>query len=245
MLGGCAAVVNLGVTGATFFTPTTPVALQIVGFASLLGPAAGFIAALVFAYVRTSGAERQRALWVVSSLGIGVVGLLITIVENTARVAEPARDYPLILLVAPPLGCAYAILRYRLLDIGFVVNRAAVFGATSLLVLAALALVDLGLQRFLGSWFTRTGAYVQLGLALAIGIATRPLHARVDAVVDDLFFRERHQTERTLRRFARDVAFIDDASVALARTVTTVAEAARLRVSFDAPVCEPSARLDC
>ncbi|MBD5656272.1 MAG: GAF domain-containing protein, partial [Candidatus Eremiobacteraeota bacterium] len=89
-----------------------------------------------------------------------------------------------------------------------------------------------GLQNLLGSWLLRTGIYVQLGLALAIGIATRPLHHRVDAFVDDLFFRQRHETERTLRAFARDVSHISDARVVLERTTATVARAARLQCSL-------------
>jgi len=119
-----------------------------------------------------------------------------------------------------------------LLDIAFVLNRATVFGITSLLVIAALALVDWGLQTLLGSWLLHTGLYVQLALALAIGIATRPLHDRVDAFVDDVFFRQRHETERTLRAFARDVSYIDDAKVVLDRTVETVARAAQLRCAM-------------
>jgi hypothetical protein len=157
------------------------------------------------------------------------VGFIAGIWLRLADVPEPLRDYPLVLVAAMPLGCAYAILRYRLLDIGFVVNRATVFGVTSLLVLAALALVDYGLQAWLGSWLVRTGMYVQLALALAIGIATRPLHDGVDRVVDDLFFRRRHEAERVLRQFARDVAHIDDPAVLLQRTVDTVARAAELR----------------
>ena len=131
-----------------------------------------------------------------------------------------------------PLGCAYAVLRYRLLDIGFVVNRATVFGVTSLLVLGALALVDSGLQTLLGSWLIRNGTAVQIAVALVIGIATRPIHERVDHVVDDLFFRRRHEAERELRRFARDVAYIDDAPTVIARTAETVAHAAHLRCTI-------------
>jgi hypothetical protein len=128
-----------------------------------------------------------------------------------------------------PLGCAYAILRYRLLDIAFVVNRATVFGITSVVVLAALALVDYGLQKLVGSWIVQNGASVQIALALGIGIATRPLHARIDAIVDDVFFRKRHEALAALKRFAHDVAFIDDGRVAIERSRETVARATEFR----------------
>ncbi len=70
---------------------------------------------------------------------------------------------------------------------------------------------------------------MQIVLALGIGIATRPLHARIDAIVDDLFFRKRHEALATLERFARDVAFIDDGRVAVERSIETVTRATEFR----------------
>jgi len=219
----------LSVTLAAFHGDAPPEAAQNVALAGLILQPILFLTGLAFAYAKAPPADRQRVAWVTISLGTGILGFIIGVALRVAGAPEPLRYYPLVLVAAMPLGCAYAILRYRLLDIGFVVNRAAVFGVTSLLVLAALALVDYGLQAWLGSWFVRTGMYVQLALALAIGIATRPLHDRVDRVVDDLFFRRRHEAERALRQFARDVAHIDDPAVLVQRTVDAVARAAELR----------------
>ena len=224
--------VSLGVSVQSVTATATPLVLQDAVFAALLAQTVLLLVGLAIAFRKAPEGERQKALWVAASLGVGIVGLVSAIVAEFAGIKEPLRDLPLLLLAAMPVGCAYAILRYRLLDIAFIINRATVFGITSLLVLAGLALVDYGLQNLLGSWLLRTGLYVQLGLALAIGIATRPLHGRVDAFVDDLFFRERHRAERDLRQFAHDVAYIDDASVVLERTAETVARAAELRCSL-------------
>lgn len=221
--------VGAGLSLDSFYRPTTPVALQDAAMAAIVSSALLFLVALGIAYAQASAVERPRVSWVAASLGAGIVSIIVSILAQIAGISEPLRDYPLLLLIAMPLGCAYAILRYRLLDVAFVVNRATVFGVTSLLVIAALALVDFGLQALLGSWILHTGSYVQLGLALAIGIATRPVHARVDHFVDDLFFRQRHEAERALRQFAREVSYIDDSDVVLERTVATVARAARRR----------------
>jgi hypothetical protein len=209
--------------------PETPRWVSSVSLTFFLGQVVVFLAALVVSFLKAPIAERQRVSWVAASLGTGVAGFAIAVVCAVLNVREPLRDYPLLLTLAIPIGCAYAILRYRLLDIAFVLNRATVFGITSLLVIAALALVDWGLQTLLGSWLLHTGLYVQLALALGIGIATRPLHDRVDAFVDDVFFRQRHETERTLQQFARDVSYIDDSKVVLDRTVETISRAAQLR----------------
>ena len=226
--GGIAIVANLGLAVQMLSSPTTPLAAQYASSASILAEVLFFLAALWFAFAKAPVEERQRVRWVASALAVGIVGLVAEIIGSAVGISEPARDLPLILLVAMPIGCAYAILRYRLLDIAFVVNRATVFGITSLLVLSALAIVDYGLTKLLGSWLVDHGTSVQLAVALVIGIATRPLHARVDTIVDDVFFRQRHDTERALRRFANDVAFIDDANAVYRRTVQTVSVAAGL-----------------
>jgi hypothetical protein len=229
VFGAITVLVNTTVALLGIVATDSPAWQAVLSLAAILCQVLLFLVALVFAYVKAPSAERQRVSWVAASLGVGVVGFVTTIVMSFAGIPEPLRDYPLFLTLAMPFGCAYAILRYRLLDIAFVVNRATVFGITSLLVIAALALVDWALQTLLGSWLVHTGLYVQLALALAIGIATRPLHDRVDAFVDDVFFRRRHEAERTLRQFARDVSYIDDSKVVLERTVETVASAAQLR----------------
>jgi hypothetical protein len=228
--GGLATlVISATIAYSSYVTPATPAFLIFLGLGAIVAPIVTFGVAVALAFAFASPLERSRAAWVSASFGIGVVGLLITIGENVAGVPEPTRDYPLALLCLIPLGCAYAILRYRLLDIAFVVNRATVFGVTSIVVLGSLALVDYGLQRLVGSWIVQNGASVQIALALGIGIATRPIHARIDAFVDDVFFRKRHEALGTLKRFARDVAFIDDGRVAVERSTETVMQATGLR----------------
>jgi len=231
-VAACSGVYCVAVSIGSLRTTETPDWVQQILMGAVVLQAALVFCAVVFANLKAAAADRQRVLWVTASLAVGFAGFLGSIVAEAAGVEPPQLYLPLLLLVAMPLGCAYAVLRYRLLDIGFVVNRATVFGVTSLLVLGALALVDSGLQTLLGSWLIRNGTAVQIAVALVIGIATRPIHERVDHVVDDLFFRRRHEAERELRRFARDVAYIDDAPTVIARTAETVAHAAHLRCTI-------------
>jgi len=224
-----AGVLSTAVSTDSFLAPATPLVAQQATYTTLLAQALIFVTGLVLAARRARESERQKVLWVAASLAVGVAGFFVTLVLGAAGIREPLRDAPMLSLVAIPLGSAYAILRYRLLDIGFVVNRATVFGVTSLLVLAALALVDFGLQNLLGTWLVRTGLTIQLALALGIGVATRPLHHAVDTFVDDLFFRKRHQAEAALRDLARDLAYIDNSVIVIERSVEAIALQAELR----------------
>ncbi len=63
---------------------------------------------------------------------------------------------------------------------------------------------------------------VEIALALGLGFSLRSLHARIERIIDRLFFRHRQRALATLKAFADDVYFITDPDVALERTVDTV-----------------------
>jgi hypothetical protein len=165
------------------------------------------------------GADRMRVRWVSLSLAVGFSGVLVNIVLIVVAHVKPAdwMAYFALTILAIPLGLGYAIVRHRVIDVGFVVNRAVVFGTVSLIVVFAF----MALEWLLGSVLVKvshvTSTSLELGLALVLGFSLRTIHAKVDAVVDDLFFRSRHEAERALRTFARDVGFITDPGVAIAR----------------------------
>ncbi len=119
--------------------------------------------------------------------------------------------------MALPFGLGYAILRHRVVDIGFVVNRALVFAIVSGIVLLAFGALEWLLGNVLVAVSHITSASLELGLALVLGFSLRSIHAKVDALVDDLFFRDRHQAERALRTVAREVGYVTDPRVAIAR----------------------------
>ena len=133
----------------------------------------------------------------------------------------------------------------RLFDIGFVVNRAAVFAALSVVVVACFVLLEWSL----GKWFEdashTTSLALNAALALGLGLSMRFLHQRVDAGVDAVFFRKRYENERALRRFAHEASFITSSDVLLDRTVAEIgdhseASFAEIRLARDLPQNDPA-----
>ena len=144
-----------------------------------------------------------------------------------------------------PIGLTYAALSQRLFDIGFVVNRAAVFAALSVVVVACFVLLEWSL----GKWFEdashTTSLALNAALALGLGLSMRFLHQRVDAGVDAVFFRKRYENERALRRFAHEASFITSSDVLLDRTVAEIgdhseASFAEIRLARDLPQNDPA-----
>jgi len=213
-----ASLVNVGAPG-----PVAGTAAFIVYLAAtvivLLALAVGFIVGAREA----APVDRPRLRWVALSIAIGLGGLIPVVILQLLGV-QAAFVLPLILLVgAIPLGTGYAILRHHMLDVGFVINRALVFGAASALIVALFTLLEF----FIGKSVTALGhvqSFILEALAaLAIGASLRGIHDRADAFVDNVFFRERHRAERALRRLAREAAYINDPETLAERVVTAVA----------------------
>ena len=140
-----------------------------------------------------------------SNAGTIVVGLISTLVLLTA-----------------PVALTYAALSRRLIDVGFFLNRAAVFTIVSAIVIGAFVLAEWAASAWLASATHTTSAFVGMVVALALGISLQYIHKYVERFVDRVFFRKRHEDESALRRFAHEASYISDRSTLLDRAVQMV-----------------------
>ncbi len=175
--------------------------------------------------------DRPRLRWVALSIALGLGGLIpVAILE--ALGIEPTFLLPLILLVgAIPIGTGYAILRHRMLDIGFVVNRTLGFGAVSAVVVAVFTLLEFVIGKYVATLGHVQSFVLEALVVLAIGASLRGIHERADTFIDNVFFRDRYRAERALRRLAREAAFVSDPDVLAQRLVTAVTRHADARLA--------------
>lgn len=165
-------------------------------------------------------AERRRLAWVFASFLPLLAGSTVANVSN-APIWYAVQNISYFFI---PAGLTYAALARRMFDVAFVVNRTAVFGVVSTIVVGAFVLLEWAL----GKWFENashtTSLVLNIALALALGLSIRVIHDRANAAVDNLFFRKRHENDTALRRFAREAAFFTDAATLRERIVTTILE---------------------
>jgi GAF domain-containing protein len=188
------------------------------------------VAILIVAYVQGAPAERQRRRWVFFFIGVGLtaVGVELGVIASIGYVwAVDIATLPFV--AAVPCGLAYAILRHRVIDIGFVLNRAVVYTGVSIIVVGIFVIVETLLGKYVENTSHVTSVAVQLAVALALGFSIRFVHARVDRFVDSVLFRERHLAEAAIHTFAHEASYITDADVLLSRTVKTVERYAKAR----------------
>jgi hypothetical protein len=106
-----------------------------------------------------------------------------------------------------PVAVAYAILRYRVFDVGFVLNRTIVFTLTSALVLVAFAAMEFLVERYLRTLTHAESMALEFVIAVAVIVSAILIHRRVDHVVDRVLFRSRYEQEAALVRFATTAQF--------------------------------------
>jgi hypothetical protein len=183
----------------------------------------GFAVAFWVAGAQSSDRDRQRVYWAAGSIGVGFAGpIAVTVLRLAFGRTESWIDFLALSLIAMPVGMAYTILRHRTIDIGFVISRALVLTILSASIVVAFGL----LERALGKIFidaSHIGSRsVEIALALGLGFSLRNLHARIERIIDRIFFRQRQHALAELKTFATDVYFITDPDVALERTVDVV-----------------------
>ena len=171
------------------------------------------------------GADRQRALWsLVPAALLIIVGFGAEALQGVVTSYDAAWTLYYVasaINVAVPMVLTYVALSRRLLDIGFVLNRAAVFAILSSMLIGAFVIAEWFANEAL-SLNHRTSAIVGMAVALAIGLSMHRVHEFADALVDNVFFRRRHEAEAALRRFAHEAAFVTDANVLIERTLAVV-----------------------
>jgi len=199
--------------------------------------------AIATAVAAARGRERSLLVWTTATLFIMyLTQVAVTVASNLPALASNQSLFSAFRYITngtqfvTPFAIGYAILNRRILDIGFVLNRAAVFSAVSILILVPFVLVEWALSGWLSTASHATNLMVAGGLALALGVSMRQIHHRVDNVVDRTFFSKRRADQDAIVAFSREASYITDRKVLLERAEETLlkhADASSVEVLLD------------
>ena len=172
---------------------------------------------LILALWRTSAVGstpliRQRARVLAAGFAVGQLApVLLTCAEAIFGVKVPYLNEVWRLNFVFPLAVAYAMVRYNLFDLRMVIRTGTVYAAvTGVGVLAyagAIALVNVG---FTSLELGRSDFVPGVIAALAVVLFLNPVYARIQAVVDRLFFRQRLDVQQSLERLSHAMATLLD-----------------------------------
>ena len=166
------------------------------------------IAFFAVSYVRTAGLARQRIRWVFWAFLISRFGVLLNLFNRLLVHPVHLNGAEWLTVMIFPLGCAYAILRHRLIDVNFVLNRTLIYTILTSLAVGIFVL----LEHFLNSVaVSREGSLaVELAVALALGLSFNAVHKRTEQFLDRTLFRSKYEAAVALEQLSEDAAFMEN-----------------------------------
>ncbi|MBV8461063.1 MAG: helix-turn-helix domain-containing protein [Candidatus Eremiobacteraeota bacterium] len=151
------------------------------------------VISLAGTYLSSGALERYRIKWVLFGVTLLFIGIVVAAVQFQLQANGWQYAAAESLIVAFPLSVAYAVIRHRVIDIRFVVNRALVLG----LIAAAIGVIVVVLDWLFSTKFanSRLQTAVYAGIALLVGMSVNTARQRISVIVDRLFFRHWYRTE--------------------------------------------------
>jgi hypothetical protein len=189
-----------GVEGAPWGAIVGPVVFALLPLCILAS-----VLSLVLRFRGSRGEERQQIKWI--AFAASLVGLLFLSVIVTSLIPflgyleRVLQTVVALSYAGVPIAVGLAVLRYRLYDIDFLINRALVYGLlTTMLALVYVGSV-IGLQGAFRALSGQESTLAIVASTLAIAALFGPLRRRVQALVDKRFYRRKYDAEKTLAAF--------------------------------------------
>jgi hypothetical protein len=164
---------------------------------------------LVLRFRRSRGDERLQLKWMATAgAAVATFFLLFIILAFITDVLKIGAHWaPLvdaifenassIVFALLPIAIGVAILRYRLYEIDFIINRALVYGALTAVLGSAYAVIVTVAGTILQGSDIVTG-----GATLTVAALFQPLRRRIQGFIDRRFYRRRYDAARTVEAFS-------------------------------------------
>ena len=173
-------------------------------------PLATFVLAtliLVQKYKHATPQMRQRLGFLTIGLIVSFVAYAVYFIPSVPRSVAEIVGFGVVIM---PISVMYAVLKHRVIDINFVLNRALVYGILSVFVISFVSLLDWFAGHVIAGERLATG--IELVLTIAVGFLLDRINRAVSNGVDLIFFRERRAAEDYIRRAARALPYATDES---------------------------------
>lgn len=178
------------------------------------------LAYFIVGYAGTKGLDRLRLRWVFWAFVFSRVGVLINLVNRLAPHPLHLSGIEWLTIVFFPLGCSYAILRHRLIDVNFVLNRTLVYTILTTVVVGTFVLVE----NVVGSLAVGRGVglAVDIVVTLGLGFSFNALHRRVEEILERTLFRAKYEALNQLQQLAEEAPYMESADALLVRATQEI-----------------------
>jgi len=160
---------------------------------------------MVKKYQHARAEIRQRFRFLIVGFVVSFIAYAIYFIPGVPPLVAQVAGYAVITM---PICVMYAVLKHRVIDVNFVLNRALGYGILSILVIVFVSLLDYGAGHVIAQ--TRLATGVALVATIIVGVLLDRINRTVSNSVETVFFRERREAEEYLRRAARALPYATD-----------------------------------
>jgi hypothetical protein len=170
------------------------------------------ISYLIAAWRNGSTAERNRIALIVFALSAYLFAAVLNSWDamRTGMVLGTSSSLGLFYFNAVMQGfVAYAVLRHKLFDLGFAVNRTLVYGTVSAVLLVSVGLLEYTAKSLVPKIWLQGSVFISAGIAVGLFLIFHRIHHSVEHAIERLFFHKWQVNEAALRRFVRAAAHVE------------------------------------
>lgn len=166
-------------------------------------PALLTAALLAYGWRRSNVQEGHRFLILLAAVGIITLGNQLFAIYSSPNGIFPSwlTNTSSLFRTAGALLFAYAILKHRVIDVGFAINRTLVYGAVTFTLLAAFGLAESAVNKLIPEHGAEAGSLITAAIALLLFFSFHHLHNWFEHQIERLFFHSWHLAEARLKRF--------------------------------------------
>ena len=167
------------------------------------------LAGLAFAWRDSSGMTRTRVAWVAVSMGLVYTAYMAANVFALLGLYDQFNRHAYVqgmVILASLAGLAYGLLRHRVFDFGFAVNRALVYAVVSAVLLVSFGLLEWIAHKLVHFEDQQKSGLLDAGIAITVFLAFHKVRHWAEGFIERLFFQAWHLREQGLRRFVRHAA---------------------------------------
>jgi hypothetical protein len=213
-------------------------AIAGVGFVIGLVLMVACVVSLIGRFRRSTGVLRLQLTWFTYGYVVGVLALVASVViglpwsdEPTSPVLDAVSSIvPAFALGSIAVGVGVAVFRYRLYDIGRVINRTIVYSLLTAVLVGLYAVIVVGIGTAIGRL---TSPLLIAGATLVVAAAAGPARRRIQTLIDRRFYRQRYDAERALAEFGaslRNEVDVDELRQLLRQTADQTVRPERVAV---------------
>lgn len=180
------------------------------------------LVALLAGWRESKGPLRVRFGWLALALGFGAAGdIMVDLAPFDLQIGSFTSSWNIVNGVVWSIVqsmLTYAVLRHRIFDFGFAINRTLVYSVTSILLLVTFGLVEWVVGHVVHVEGREKNVLLDGAIALGVYLAFHRLRHGVEHWIERLFFSSWHQAEHALRQFVREAAHVRSRSALIEQT---------------------------